>query len=171
MTGPRSRHRGLFEAVAVRQFDWEVVYDAQAYINLLETFSGHITMQAWQRERLYGEIRTRLAEREDGRLRRHWGAVPTQHDAARRPRPDKHLRLSPPTSPVTSGSRPACAAWRIDCRLEDGAASLLWNRPSQQCPRGIPGCAGRQSTRASTAALFGSATLGNRGRAAPKLRS
>ncbi|MBJ7609654.1 MAG: methyltransferase domain-containing protein [Candidatus Dormibacteraeota bacterium] len=66
---------GLFEEVAVRQFDWEVVYDAQAYIDLLETFSGHIAMQAWQRERLYGEIRTRLAARADGRVRRHWGSV------------------------------------------------------------------------------------------------
>jgi hypothetical protein len=32
-------------------------------------------MAAWQRDRLYGEIRRRLAERPDGRLRRHWGAV------------------------------------------------------------------------------------------------
>jgi len=66
---------GLFDGVVVRQFDWEVVYDAETYIDLLETFSGHIAMQPWQRERLYGEIRRRLAERPDGRLRRHWGAV------------------------------------------------------------------------------------------------
>jgi hypothetical protein len=32
-------------------------------------------MSAWQRERLYGEIRRRLARRSDGRLRRHWGAA------------------------------------------------------------------------------------------------
>jgi len=32
-------------------------------------------MAGWQRDRLYGEIRRRLAERPDGRLRRHWGAV------------------------------------------------------------------------------------------------
>lgn len=66
---------GLFGDVQVRQFDWEVRYDADGYIGLLDTFSGHIAMQDWQRERLYGEIRRRLGERPDGLLRRHWGAV------------------------------------------------------------------------------------------------
>ncbi len=66
---------GLFADVVVRQFDWEVTYDAEAYLRLLDTFSGHIAMHGWQRDRLYGEIRRRLAERPDGRVRRHWGAV------------------------------------------------------------------------------------------------
>jgi hypothetical protein len=61
--------------VAVRQFDWEVRYDADGYLRLLDTFSSHIAMQPWQRDRLYGEIRRRLAQRPDARLRRHWGAV------------------------------------------------------------------------------------------------
>lgn len=73
---------GLFDDVQVRQIDWEISYDADGYIGLLETFSGHIAMQPWQRDRLYGEIRRRLAERPDGRLRRHWGAV--LHVARRR---------------------------------------------------------------------------------------
>lgn len=51
------------------------VYDADSYLALVDTFSGHITMQAWQRERLHEEIRSRLAQRPDGRLRRHWGAA------------------------------------------------------------------------------------------------
>jgi hypothetical protein len=34
-------------------------------------------MQQWQRDRLYGEIRRRLAARPDGLLRRHWGAALT----------------------------------------------------------------------------------------------
>ena len=66
---------GLFEVTLVRHFDWEQIYDAEGYIALLETFSGHIAMADWQRERLYSEIRRRLAERRDGTLRRHWGAV------------------------------------------------------------------------------------------------
>ena len=66
---------GLFENVFTRHFDWEVTYDADSYLRLLDTFSGHIAMKAWQRDRVYGEIRRRLAERTDGRLRRHWGAV------------------------------------------------------------------------------------------------
>ena len=68
--------------VHVRHFDWEQVYDAEGYIELLNTFSGHIAMQAWQRDRLYGEIRRRLAARPDRSLRRHFGAV--LHVARRR---------------------------------------------------------------------------------------
>ena len=66
---------GLFGDVAIRRFDWEISYTAEAYIRLLGTFSGHIAMAEWQRRRLYGEIRRRLAQRPDGRVRRHWGAV------------------------------------------------------------------------------------------------
>ncbi len=66
---------GLFAMVLIRQYDWERVYDAEEYIALLNTFSNHIAMQPWQRDRLYGEIRRRLALRPDGRLRRHWGSV------------------------------------------------------------------------------------------------
>jgi SAM-dependent methyltransferase len=66
---------GLFGPAAVRQFDWEVSYTAEQYIRLLDTFSGHIAMEAWKRDRLYSEIRRRLAERPDGLVRRHWGAV------------------------------------------------------------------------------------------------
>jgi SAM-dependent methyltransferase len=66
---------GLFEVIDITQYDWETVYDAERYIDLLNTFSGHIAMQDWQRERLYGEIRRRLRGRRDGLLRRHWGGV------------------------------------------------------------------------------------------------
>jgi SAM-dependent methyltransferase len=66
---------GLFTDIAVRRFDWEIQYTAQEYIRLLGTFSGHIAMEPWQRDRLQAEIRRRLALRPDGRLRRHWGLV------------------------------------------------------------------------------------------------
>jgi len=73
---------GLFDVIHVRHFDWERVYDAEGYIELLNTFSGHLTMADRQRERLYGEIRRRLGERPGATLRRHWGAV--LHVARRR---------------------------------------------------------------------------------------
>ena len=76
---------GLFDEVVVRHFDWEVDYDAEAYLELLDTFSGHIAMQPWQRDRLYSEIRRRLGRRPDGRVRRGWGAV--LHVARRRETP------------------------------------------------------------------------------------
>jgi len=66
---------GLFEVTEVRHFDWETTYDADGYLALLDTFSGHIAMEAAARRHLYGEIRRRLALRPDGLLRRHWGAV------------------------------------------------------------------------------------------------
>ena len=66
---------GLFEDVAIRHFDWQLRYTADEYIRLLDTFSNHIAMETAKRDRLYGEIRRRLAQRRDGQLRRHWGAV------------------------------------------------------------------------------------------------
>ncbi|HEY8043186.1 MAG TPA: class I SAM-dependent methyltransferase [Streptosporangiaceae bacterium] len=73
---------GLFRVAGIRHFDWEQVYDAESYIGLLSTFSGHIAMEQWQQDRLYGEIRLRLARRADQSVRRHWGAV--LHVASRR---------------------------------------------------------------------------------------
>jgi len=66
---------GLFTGIAIRRFDWEIRYTADEYIRLIETFSTNLAMRPWQRDRLNGEIRRRLAERPDGTLRRHWGAV------------------------------------------------------------------------------------------------
>lgn len=77
---------GLFEVNYIKHFDWETVYDAEGYIDLLRTFSGHISMEPWQTDRLYGEIRRLLAARPDGLVRRHWGAV--LHVARRRERMD-----------------------------------------------------------------------------------
>lgn len=74
---------GLFDGVQARHYSWEFDYCADEYIDLLNTFSGHITMEPWRRDRLYAEIRRRLAQRSHGRLRRGWGAV--LHVARRRP--------------------------------------------------------------------------------------
>ena len=72
---------GLFGVTLVRHVDWETTYDADSYLALLDTFSGHIAMEEAKRAHLYAEIRRRLALRPDGLLRRHWGAV--LHVAAR----------------------------------------------------------------------------------------
>ena len=68
--------------MAVEHFDWTVDYDAEAYIQLLSTFSGHIAMPLERREQLFSEIRRRLSSRPGGQLRRGWGAV--LHVARRR---------------------------------------------------------------------------------------
>lgn len=66
---------GHFGDVQVRRYVWEVAYDADTYLALLDTFSGHIAMEQAKREHLYGEIRRRLADRPDGLVRRHWLAI------------------------------------------------------------------------------------------------
>jgi SAM-dependent methyltransferase len=76
---------GLFTVTSVRNFDWEIIYTAEEYIALLDTFSSHIDMAGWQRDRLYGEIRRRVAARPAGKVRRHWGAI--LQIAARRDEP------------------------------------------------------------------------------------
>ncbi len=73
---------GLFEVVHIRHFDWERVYDADGYIELLSTFSNHIAMEDRKRERLCQEIRLRVGQRPGNAVRRHWGAV--LHIARRR---------------------------------------------------------------------------------------
>jgi SAM-dependent methyltransferase len=68
---------GLFEVTGVRRYDWERIYDAEEYIELLDTFSNHLAMAEWKRQRLYTEIRRRLALRPEHSVRRHWGAALT----------------------------------------------------------------------------------------------
>ena len=64
------RESGLFDDVQTRRYVWDVTYTAQEYIELLDTFSGHIAMAREKRERLYRAIRQTLAERADGSVRR-----------------------------------------------------------------------------------------------------
>jgi len=66
---------GLFENVQVRRYVWETSYTAEAYIALLDTFSGHIAMAPEKRERLDQAVRERIGQRPDGRIRRHWHAI------------------------------------------------------------------------------------------------
>src|SRR5262249_35313000 len=66
---------GLFEGVRTRRYLWEVRYTAARYVDLLDTFSGHLAMEPDQREHLYSEVRRRLAQRADGSVLRHWSAI------------------------------------------------------------------------------------------------
>ncbi|MGH2755564.1 MAG: class I SAM-dependent methyltransferase [Actinomycetota bacterium] len=74
---------GLFDDVQVRRYVWELVYDADEYLRLLDTFSGHITMEPETRSFLYDEIRRRIKARPEKRVRRHWLAI--LHVARRTP--------------------------------------------------------------------------------------
>jgi SAM-dependent methyltransferase len=72
---------GLFGTVAVRRYVWATPYNADEYIALLNTFSGHIAMDAAKRDYLYREIRRRIRERPEQRILRHWYTI--LHVAAR----------------------------------------------------------------------------------------
>ena len=73
---------GLFTDAVAPQFDWEVRYNAEAYIDLLNTFSGHIAMSPDQRTTLYTAIREHVNRRAVPEIARHWGTV--LHVARRR---------------------------------------------------------------------------------------
>jgi SAM-dependent methyltransferase len=73
---------GLFDDVRVRRYVWGRHYTADEYVALLDTFSGHIAMAPEKRERLYAEIRKRIAARADASVLRHWFAI--LHVARRR---------------------------------------------------------------------------------------
>ena len=56
---------GLFGGVIRRDYRWDEPYDAEGYIRLLSTYSGHIGLNQASRERLFRGI-SDLIEREYG---------------------------------------------------------------------------------------------------------
>lgn len=63
---------GRFREIARRMFVWPVQYDADRYLDLLNTFANHLVMEPAQRQRLHAEVRRLLAGRPDGLVTRHW---------------------------------------------------------------------------------------------------
>jgi SAM-dependent methyltransferase len=66
---------GLFGDFQSRRYVWEQMYTAEEYIDLMNTFSGHIAMEPDKREYLFRNVRERVNARPDPRLRRHWLAI------------------------------------------------------------------------------------------------
>jgi len=66
---------GLFEDVRVRRYVWATLHTAEEYIAFLNTSSDHIAMETTKRERLYAEMRTRIDQRSDPRVRKHWLSI------------------------------------------------------------------------------------------------
>jgi SAM-dependent methyltransferase len=61
---------GFFEHVAERRYLWEQEYDAQSYIDVLDTYSGHRALDEPRRNELYDRIRRRIEERPGGVVRK-----------------------------------------------------------------------------------------------------
>jgi SAM-dependent methyltransferase len=66
---------GLFRSVATRRYLWDVVYTAEEYIAVLETYSGHRSLEGSQREQLYTRIRERIAARPNRSVRKTYLAT------------------------------------------------------------------------------------------------
>jgi len=66
---------GLFEIVGVKRYVWPVDYSADTYIDVLNTYSGHIAWEQWRRDKLYAEVRRLIAQRPEQRIRKHYLSV------------------------------------------------------------------------------------------------
>jgi SAM-dependent methyltransferase len=63
---------GLFGEFQSTRYVWDLMYTAEGYIALLNTFSDHIASEPWQREHLFSKVRELIEARADPRVRRHW---------------------------------------------------------------------------------------------------
>lgn len=66
---------GLFADVRIRRYLWTVDYTADSYLDLLNTYSGHIAMNQSKRDVLYAEIRRRISARPSGLIRKDYLSI------------------------------------------------------------------------------------------------
>ncbi|MEN3343357.1 MAG: hypothetical protein V7644_2761 [Actinomycetota bacterium] len=67
---------GLVE-VEVRRYRWDVVYDADGWIDVIATYSPNIARAAEVRRELFGRLHARIAARPEGRIAAHYLATLT----------------------------------------------------------------------------------------------
>jgi hypothetical protein len=76
---PRRREEiegsGWFEVVGVKRHVWPVDYTADTYIDVLNTYSGHIAWEQSKRDKLYAEARRLIGQRANGRIRKHYLSI------------------------------------------------------------------------------------------------
>jgi len=66
---------GAFAHVAERRYVWEQEYDAQSYVDVLDTYSGHRALDEPRRNELYERIRRRIEARPGGVVRKTYLAT------------------------------------------------------------------------------------------------
>jgi SAM-dependent methyltransferase len=59
---------GLFDGVIRRDYRWDEPYDAEGYLRVLSTYSGHMALDPTSRERLFGGIRDLIESEHGGRI-------------------------------------------------------------------------------------------------------
>jgi SAM-dependent methyltransferase len=65
----------LFGEVKVRRYVWTVDYSAEQYIDVLNSYSGHIAMTPTRRERIFAGVRELMADRADRPIRKHYLSI------------------------------------------------------------------------------------------------
>ena len=65
---PEIENTGLFGETTTRQYQWDVPYDADGYLRVLNTYSGHRNLQDDTRNRLFGGIADLIDSRYGGRI-------------------------------------------------------------------------------------------------------
>ncbi len=66
---------GYFRTVEVRRHVWDVSYSADEYIAVLDTYSGHRSLEESKRRDLYDRIRRRIESQPEGRIRKTYLAT------------------------------------------------------------------------------------------------
>ncbi len=61
--GAEMKASGLFRVVAERRYPWDVEYTADAYVDVLGTYSDHLMQEKETRKRLFDLIRARIGDR------------------------------------------------------------------------------------------------------------
>lgn len=61
--GAEMEGSGLFRVVAERRYEWETEYTADAYVDVLGTYSNHLMQEQETRERLFDLIHARIGDR------------------------------------------------------------------------------------------------------------
>lgn len=69
---PEVSSSGMFGSPAFRRYLWPCTYTAEEYIAVLETYSPNRAMAPATRDRLYAEIRRRIAGRPHGTVTKHY---------------------------------------------------------------------------------------------------
>jgi SAM-dependent methyltransferase len=66
---------GIFGAVTVRHYGWDQVYDAAGYLRVLDTYSGHRSLENADRERLFRGIAQLIDGKFGGRVTKSYLTV------------------------------------------------------------------------------------------------
>ncbi|HTK07121.1 MAG TPA: class I SAM-dependent methyltransferase [Ktedonobacteraceae bacterium] len=65
----------LFGEVTVRRYSWDVTYDADSYLRLLDTYSNHRILDKQRHDRLFHEIADLINTRYNGRITKGYLAI------------------------------------------------------------------------------------------------